>query len=203
VAPFVGRSQPRRNEPHIFVDIRVNRDKHSAEGIEADRNRALLLVCRVVDGDGVRIFKHGFCVGEPDAMLAEVRACLIGSQTARTYALYTYQRGRQPTAVAEVPGSFTSFARAKDNALPGDPSSGRIRGTANDHANRHPRVPQHRDQRVDAEAPNLASHEVADARLADAEECGGLRLGQATSVNQLAQADHQVGSDFEVRGLFD
>ena len=61
---------------------------------------------------------------------------------------------------------------------------------------------EHGDQRVDTESIDLASNKVTDPGLRDAKELRGLCLGQATGVDQLAQANHQIGPDLEVRGLF-
>jgi hypothetical protein len=61
---------------------------------------------------------------------------------------------------------------------------------------------EHGDQCVDTEAIDLASDKIADSGLRYTEEGGGLRLCQATRLDQPAQANHQIRPNFEIRGLF-
>jgi hypothetical protein len=59
-------------------------------------------------------------------------------------------------------------------------------------------VAQHGDQRIDTEAINLASNEVADSRLGDAEQARGLCLREAAILNHLANPNHEIRPDLEI-----
>ncbi|HET9358352.1 MAG TPA: hypothetical protein VFO58_01295 [Vicinamibacterales bacterium] len=80
-------------------------------------------------------------------------------------------------------------------------TSGNFRRTTNDDLNPDAGVTEHGNQCVDAESIDLAPNEVADSRLRHAEDVRGLRLGQAAGFNHLAQANHQIGPDLEIRCL--
>jgi hypothetical protein len=97
-------------------------------------------------------------------------------------------------------GAASSFENDREcrSRLSGNALSNFRRTTKND-LNSDARVAEHGDQRVNTESVDLASHEVADSWLRDTKEICGLRLGQASGLDQLAQPNHQVGSDLEVR----
>jgi hypothetical protein len=48
---------------------------------------------------------------------------------------------------------------------------------------------------------DLASDKIADSGLRHAKELGCLRLGQASGINQLAEANHQIRTHLEIRCL--
>src|SRR5712692_1963660 len=62
-------------------------------------------------------------------------------------------------------------------------------------------MPEHLDEAVDAKELNLASHEIADARLSHAEQLGRLCLSKTAILDQLAQTDHEFGANAEVLGF--
>src|SRR5262249_51268835 len=57
---------------------------------------------------------------------------------------------------------------------------------------------EHLDESVDAEEMDLPAHQVADPRLADSEEPGGLCLGESARLDELREADHQLRSHPQV-----
>src|SRR6266487_5031730 len=81
-----------------------------------------------------------------------------------------------------------------------DQTLGNFRRTTNNDLNSHAGITEHGDQRVNTESVDLPPDEVADSGLRHAEERCRLRLGQAAGLNQLAQANHEIRSDLEVRG---
>jgi hypothetical protein len=62
-------------------------------------------------------------------------------------------------------------------------------------------MPEHLNKAVNAKELNLASHEIADARLGHAEQLGRLRLSQTALLDQFTQTDHEVGANAEVLGF--
>jgi hypothetical protein len=60
----------------------------------------------------------------------------------------------------------------------------------------------HVDERVDGELFDAAAEEVVDARLGDAAVFGGCGLRPLLVSDEFANLNHQVGTSFEVRGLF-
>lgn len=62
---------------------------------------------------------------------------------------------------------------------------------------------EHRDQAVDAETADLASDKIADSWLRDAQEAGGLSLGQALRLDELCELNHEIGADLQMLRLFD
>jgi len=62
-------------------------------------------------------------------------------------------------------------------------------------------MPEHLNKAVNAKELNLASHEVADARLGHAEQLSRPRLSQTALLDQFAQTDHEVGANAEVLGF--
>ena len=84
----------------------------------------------------------------------------------------------------------------------GEPQAlGNFRNSTDDDLDSYTGMPQHGHQRIDAESVDLAPDEIAHPRLGYAEERGSLRLGQLPGLDQFAEADHQVASDFEVLGF--
>ena len=60
----------------------------------------------------------------------------------------------------------------------------------------------HVDQGVDGELVDTAAEEVVDAGLGDAAVFGGGGLSPLLVSDEFANLDHQVGTSFEVCGLF-
>lgn len=81
-------------------------------------------------------------------------------------------------------------------------SSGNLSGTTDNNSYLHASVAKHGNQGVDTESIDLPAHKVADARLRDPEELGGLGLCQATRLDQFTEVNHQVGPHLEVGRLF-
>ena len=62
-------------------------------------------------------------------------------------------------------------------------------------------MPKHGNQSIDTKSVDLASNEIADPRLGYSKEICRLRLGEAASLDQLAEPNHQVGPDLEMLRL--
>jgi hypothetical protein len=66
----------------------------------------------------------------------------------------------------------------------------------------HAGAVEHFDQDVHAELPDLPANQIADPRLADAEELGGTRLGELSLLDDRREANYQLRSEQQLRGLF-
>lgn len=88
----------------------------------------------------------------------------------------------RPPRVSRI--SLGNFGRSTDDEL--NPDAG---------------MPKHGDQRIDAKSIDLASHEVADPGLAHSKQLCRLRLGEAASLDQLAEPNHQIRPDLEILRL--
>ncbi len=55
---------------------------------------------------------------------------------------------------------------------------------------------------IDSEEVDLPAYEVADARLRNAHQLGGLALGELTLLDELLHLDHEHGTDPKMLGLF-
>ena len=78
---------------------------------------------------------------------------------------------------------------------------GDFRSATDDDLNTNTGVAQHGDQGIDTESINLAPDQIADSRLRDAEQGCRLRLCEPPTLDQLAEPNHQLGSDLEVFGF--
>jgi hypothetical protein len=63
-------------------------------------------------------------------------------------------------------------------------------------------VAEHLDQRIDAEAVDLAAGEVADPRLRYTEEIRGCGLGEPSLLQKSGQLNHEIGANPKILGLF-
>ena len=66
------------------------------------------------------------------------------------------------------------------------------------HSNLDSSAAEHRNQSIDTEQVNLATHEIADSRLSHSHQFGSLCLSPTLFLDQLAQEDHQIRPDSEV-----
>jgi hypothetical protein len=76
VLSFAWSGKPGGNEAHVLTSVGVDHDDDAAQSIEADPDESLLVLGLGVDRDGHRIEEYALGIGEPDAMLAEVRLSL-------------------------------------------------------------------------------------------------------------------------------
>jgi hypothetical protein len=60
---------------------------------------------------------------------------------------------------------------------------------------------EHGNKGIDTETIDLASNEVADPGLGHAEQSGGLRLREPTTVNQFTEPNHEIRPDLEILGF--
>src|SRR6266699_3297360 len=80
-------------------------------------------------------------------------------------------------------------------------ASGDVRPPVDFEVHLDARPGQHVDKRIDAEAMETPTHEIAHAGLAHAQEPRCPRLREPAARNQALEGQHQVGPDAEVPGL--
>jgi hypothetical protein len=79
---------------------------------------------------------------------------------------------------------------------------GNLRSATDDDLNPDTGVAKHGDQGVNTEAIDLSPDKIADPGLGHSKQTCGLSLGQAPALNQLAEADHQIGPHLQILRLF-
>lgn len=76
--------------------------------------------------------------------------------------------------------------------------SGNFGPSTDDDLHSNTGMSEHGDQGIDAESIDLPSDEITHARLSHAEQICRFGLCEPTSLDQLAELDHQVGAHLEI-----
>src|SRR5437867_8880033 len=70
--------------------------------------------------------------------------------------------------------------------------------STNDDLNSNTSMSEHGDQSIDAESIDLPTDEITHSRLGHSEQICRFGLCESTSLDQLAELDHQVGPHLEI-----
>src|SRR5439155_14953887 len=118
---------------------------------------------------------------------AEMAAGIHGRPRAPATAMRMIERRN---AVIRPPGRLGT---PRAPSILGDPPARR-----GDEPDLDPQTSQHVDESIGAEEVDAAAQQVADSRLADSKQLGGLSLFQAQRPKRLLEPDHEVGAHQEV-----
>jgi hypothetical protein len=80
--------------------------------------------------------------------------------------------------------------------------SGNFRSATDDDLNSDTGAAKHGDQGIDTESVDLSPDKVADSWLGHSKQSCSSSLGEAPTLNQLAEPDHQIRPDLEILSLF-